>query len=166
MKSAFCCDCALLLLLRATLLYYSSAPRSFAEFWAGLPSSIVCESLFSSCSHINTLSSCKSFSVRSGPRLYCRAFCWQLKVVLHHDSILHHGHHPPWLDIIATSIEVEILILVAIFERFRGLQFARFRFQITPLYSHLFIILLSKMHHQSIQNMTLKFFLQFLMHII
>ena len=26
-----------------------------------------------------------------------KALCWQLRVILHHHSILHHWHHPPWL---------------------------------------------------------------------
>ena len=28
-----------------------------------------------------------------------RVFCQQLWIVLHHPSILHHGHHPPWLKL-------------------------------------------------------------------
>ena len=28
-----------------------------------------------------------------------KALCRQLRVVLHHNFILHHGHHPPWLGI-------------------------------------------------------------------
>ena len=31
--------------------------------------------------------------------LDCKAVCWQLRVVLHHHSIIHHGRYPPLLEI-------------------------------------------------------------------
>ena len=40
-----------------------------------------------------------TFSIVSGQRLDGKVFCQQLRVVLHPHSILHHGHHPPWLGI-------------------------------------------------------------------
>ena len=39
------------------------------------------------------------FTSVSGQLLDSKALCRQLRVVLHHNSILHHGHHPPWLGI-------------------------------------------------------------------
>ena len=40
-----------------------------------------------------------SFSFVSDPRLDSRALYRQLRVILQHHSVLHHGHHPPWLSI-------------------------------------------------------------------
>ena len=40
-----------------------------------------------------------SFSIVSGPRRDGRALCQLLQVVPHHHSLLHHGHHLPWLGI-------------------------------------------------------------------
>ena len=42
------------------------------------------------------------FSIVSGPLLDNKALCRQLRVIQHHHSILHHGHHPPWLGIGST----------------------------------------------------------------
>ena len=42
--------------------------------------------------------SCGLFLV-SCPRLDGRALCPQLRVVLHHNSIVQHGHYLPWLGI-------------------------------------------------------------------
>ena len=83
---------------------------------------------------------CKKLRLYQGQRLDGRALCRQLWVVLHHNSILHHKHHPHWLGI-TSAITLGVLGIPSVIARRQSTKVNR------PLAC---VLVCGVLHHHSI----------------